>query len=121
MKLFYWGLLAAMLVFGESTVIKLRKACSRESHEPEPAPEPAPGPAPQPEPVADDCANPAEPAQPAKSMTDALTEMLTKVADPDNHHFDEFQKHFGKVIDILDPDTESSKVNSRVGKLTNDI
>jgi len=39
-------------------------------------------------------------------MTDELTEIFTKIADPKNHHFDDFQEHFGNVIDTLHPDTD---------------
>lgn len=51
----------------------------------------------------------------------AMTEMFKQIADPDNSHFEDFQRHFGKVIDQLKPGANHDKDGSRLDKLAKDM
>jgi hypothetical protein len=59
------------------------------------------------------------PKQP--SFADSLSDILQKVADPNNKHFDDFTSSLGKVIDTLNPTTDSAKIPKRVDSLIGSV
>ena len=102
MKFVSVTVLVLLLIVGQSTVILMRPSCRKATDKP----------------TACDKDNK---SVLAPCMADSLADLLTKVADPKNRHFEDFQRHFGKVIDTLDPETDPAKINSRVEKFVSDI
>lgn len=50
-----------------------------------------------------------------------LSDIFIKIADPGNEEFEDFKKHFGKVIDVLNPKTPKEKIPKRLDKLVVDM
>lgn len=103
MKLSTLAVLVAIVAVAQSTVILVRKDTHKEGCEPKK--------------IDPDC----DGSLLSPCMADSLSDMLTKVADPKNRHFEDFQRHLGKVIDVLHPDTEPEKIDTRVEKFVKDI